>query len=53
MKEGDKCPGCGSEWKHREGDGGKDGPLSCYHKTGCEFGPPPAPPGATEERASR
>lgn len=40
--EGDQCSGCGREWRHREGDGGKNGPLSCYHAADCPLHPTPA-----------
>ena len=47
--EGEKCPSCGAVWRHREGDGGKNGPLSCYHRSNCELVMPQR--GTTEERA--
>jgi hypothetical protein len=46
--EGEKCSGCGREWKHREGDGGVNGPLSCYHTSACP-NVEHAPTGATSE----
>jgi hypothetical protein len=48
LQEGDACDGCGRPWLYREGDGGKDGPLSCYHRMDCPLVNAP-PAGATQE----
>lgn len=51
--EGATCPGCGRIWRHRDGDGGKDGPISIYHKSDCPYASVNTPTGVTEtgERA--